>query len=216
MSISYLAGRPWSGISREERFYCARLFERASSKPAEFAAWIASTSGLHLPAEGGWDIGFEVCFYRDIMVSRGRSATDHFPIKRTFDLCLFHEHTILIVEAKVCERFKSKQMRDIASDFDLVPEAVGRDINVQCLALASSRYFGNHARHGNQRMLSLFHGRITWAQVGAFFDDPLLLRADQLYKPDSRSLRESRRQGEHAGSASKVENTGMVAQEKDH
>lgn len=183
MSISYLGGRTWSDLSREERFYCARLFERARERPGDFAAFIASTTGLALPSSGAWDIGFEVCFYRDLLWHAGHSAREaRLSSKRTFDLCLFHEDSILVLEAKVCEPFKTSQLRYLADDLRGVRQAVGRDIDVRFVALASSRYFRNHERHGDQQLLSVFHGRLTWEQLGTFFGDPLLTQADRLYK----------------------------------
>lgn len=55
-------------------------------------------------ADGDWDLGYEVCLYRDVLWQKGGlSAVGlELPPKRTFDLCLFGERALVVIEAKVC------------------------------------------------------------------------------------------------------------------
>ena len=185
MSISYLRNRPWSSWTREERYFCSLLFSHASQDPAGFAAWLISTAGLGAGAGGEWDLGYEVCFYRDYLWRLGKSAKQAgLPAKRTFDLCLFGERDMIVIEAKVCEAFGGSQNDDFAQDRARINSIEGlEDIGVHVVALASSRYFANTARFGRPGTLAMFDGRISWAQAAERYADDLLLQADGMYKP---------------------------------
>lgn len=118
MGIWYLRNSPWSSWTRDERYFCSVLYEHASQDPGDFAAWLNATSGLGLSTDGDWDLGYEVCFYRDFCwQSGGKSASKRdLPAKRTFDLCLFGEQAIIVIEAKVCEGFSSDQNDEFGRD----------------------------------------------------------------------------------------------------
>lgn len=179
MSVSYLKHQPWSLWSREERLFCAVLFEHARRDPAEFAKWLIGEAKLGVQPDDSWDLGFEVCFYRDFLWQQNRSArVDGLPSKRTFDLCLFGERAVIVMEAKVSEVFGAKQNTNVGRDKGLVRRLIGRDLLVvNVVAIASSKYFEN-APEGT---LDVFDGRVTWAQVAHRYPDPLLAQADGMY-----------------------------------
>lgn len=184
MGISYLRNQPWSSWTREERYFCALLFGHASVAPADFAAWLIDAADLRIDSAGEWDVGFEVCFYRDYLWQLGASARQAgLPAKRTFDLCLFGERDIIVIEAKVCEAFSGGQNDDFAQDKARIVSMENLDdLGVHIVALASSQYFTNAARFGRPGTLAMFDGRITWAQVAERYADGLLLKADAMYK----------------------------------
>ena len=184
MPVAYLKNQPWSRWSREERLFCAVLFEYARRDPTEFAHWLVAAASLQVESSDVWDVGFEVCFYRDYLWQTNRFArAEGFPIKRTFDLCLFSERSIIIVEAKVCEPFDADQNRDLAKDKELIQRVVDLDgLQVRTVALASSSYFANAKEYGWPDTLTVFDGRITWEQVAKKYPDALLAQADIMYK----------------------------------
>ena len=185
MSIAYLRGQPWSSWSREERYFCSILFHHAARDPASFAAWLIESAELAIDPHGEWDLGYEACFYRDYLWQLGKSAKEAgLPAKRTFDLCLFGERNIVVIEAKVCEAFGGAQNDDFAHDRDRINSLPGLgDVNVEIVALASSQYFANAACFGRPGTLTMFDGRITWQQLAGLYGDELLLQADGMYKP---------------------------------
>jgi len=192
MGISYLRDQPWSTWTREERYFCAVLFFQARQDPASFASWLIDAAGLDIDPAGEWDLGYEVCFYRDFLWQLGVSAKQRgLPGKRTFDLCLFGERDLVVIEAKVCEAFGGAQNDDFAQDKARINSLEGlEEINVHVTALASSRYFANVAKFGRPETLTMFDGRITWAQVAERYSDELLRQADGMYKPQpNESLR---------------------------
>lgn len=200
--LSWLKGKRWAEVSRDERFFCAVLYEHARKDPAEFARWVIEKTGLDLATEGNWDLGYEVCFYRDYLWSIGKSINTFpvddvevktFPPKRTFDLCLFSEGAIVIIEAKVCEPFDAGQNVDFARDKRLINKLPGlENLAVHIVALATSEYFINAGKHGRKGTLEVFENRhltwshITWAQVAEKYrrddKDALLARADRMYR----------------------------------
>ena len=160
-------------------------------KPCQAASWVIEKAGLSLPPADEWDIGYEVCFYRDYLWHLGKSAKkSQFSTKRTFDLCLFSERSVVIVEAKVCENFKPKQNRSFLQDAARI-KAVLRspDLEVRTIALASSRYFANASRHGRPATLAGFDGRLSWKQAAERYGDSLFLQAECLYKLHPGELR---------------------------
>jgi len=141
---------------------------------------------LQVESSDEWEVGFEVCFYRDYLWQRNRSArAEGFPFKRTFDLCLFSERSIIIVEAKVCEPFDAEQNRDLARDKGLIQRLVDLDqLQVRAVALASSEYFRNAKEYGWPDTLTVFDGKFTWEQVARKYPDDILAQADIMYKSE--------------------------------
>ncbi|MBK6734344.1 MAG: hypothetical protein IPG61_09675 [bacterium] len=84
---------------------------------------------------------------------------------------------MIIVEAKVFERFSAKQNREFDKDARLISQLPGLEaVQVCTVALASSRYFSNAAKYAKSDSLEVFDGLINWS------NDKLLNRADSLYK----------------------------------
>lgn len=181
MGIRYLDGRPWSAWTREERFFCAALYSHAARDPRRFAACVIDRAKLRVDPGGAWDLGYEVCFYRDYLWRKGSATAKEsgLPAKRTFDLCLFGERDIIIIEAKVFEPFDTRQNAVFEKDRDIINNKLGlSNLGVHVVALASSRYFAGKVKPST---LAGFAGRIEWRQLGAEYGDDLLERADSMY-----------------------------------
>jgi hypothetical protein len=195
VGVEYLKGSPWSSWTRDERYFCSVLHAHAAASPGDFAKWLRRVAAIDVGA-GPWDVGFEVCFYRDYLWQLGvdhRELTTSgvpLPLKRTFDLCLFGPDSITVIEAKVCEPFSLKQNRDFAQDVDRIRSLPGLDsVRTSVVALASSKYYDNVARHGRRdgdgqtEALSVFRGHhVRWLDAYEHYGNPLLLQADQMYK----------------------------------
>ena len=182
MGLTYFSGSTWAAISREERFYCAILYWHIRQNPASFLQWLSSVTHLALDPTAFWEAGYEVCFYRDYLKSRNRSVRESiYSEKRTFDLCLFSDSDIVIVEAKVYEPFKVDQCRVFGGDIQAVKAVLEHDVRVHLLALASSKYLNNYKTYGRQSTLEVFHDRISWKMLSEHFAEPLFKQADDLY-----------------------------------
>lgn len=184
MKISYLRSFPWSRWTRDERFFCSILYSHASSNPAKFADWLIESTGIPAQKDGHWDLGYEVCLYRDYLWQFGKSARSlELPWKRTFDLCLFGTRTLIVIEAKVFERFESRQMKSFPIDRQCIPSLPGLEkVKVYIVALASSKYFENVRKYGRSGTLDVFDGLASWAGVAQQYSCPLLDHAEHIYK----------------------------------
>lgn len=184
MPLPYLKDKPWTSWSREERLFCAALWEHGRRDAASFAEWVIDAASLDLSPAGEWELGYEVCLYRDFLWQKdGETASDcDLSQKRTFDLCLFGEAAVVVIEAKVCERFKPLQCADFARDAERIHTLEGmEELNIRLVALASTRYFTNQPKYSPEA-LRVFDGQVSWLQAAQRFDDALLWQADRMYK----------------------------------
>ncbi len=194
MTFAYLGNQRWADITREERLFCAELFQAIRGREGEFVAWLTNRPSMrHLaldPAEH-WEVGYEVCFYRDLLFAAGTSARQcDFSPKRTFDLCLFSPTVVLVIEAKAQDAFDSKQNEDFQKDKRAVLAAIAEaghdasDVRVVVVALAASRYFANVVKYGAERRVpEVFDGHFSWKELHeSFADHELFLRAEATYK----------------------------------
>ena len=178
MGFTYLSGKRWSQITRDERFFCQRLYELIRDEtPEQFIRYLHDDHALDVLLHGEWEIGFEVCFYRDLWQHRGQEGQLFSP-KRTFDLCLFGERAIVIIEAKAATGFDPDQNEVFARDAAEVKCLTAVD-TVLLMGLCSSKYTPEEA------LTSVFTGPIiTWKELAERYgNDEILLRADDVYEP---------------------------------
>ena len=190
MTISYFKDYLWQDLSREERFYCLTLYQYAKNDPSGFASWIGDATKLKVDSSCTWDIGFEVCFYRDYLWHSNKSARENrFPPKRTFDLCLFSSKTLVVIEAKVEDGFHKDQNQSFINDRKQIKDLLNNPkLEVILVALASSKYFNNAEKFGRTETLEVFDGRLTWLNAYLKYKDPLFQQADELYGNKKRRL----------------------------
>ena len=177
MGFDYLDGKLWRQITRDERFFCQRLYELINvDSPIEFVKYLNDTINLTLSTEEEWEVGFELCFYRDLWHYHGKKG-ELFSPQRTFDLCLFGEDAIIIIEAKAAQGFDHDQNTSFELDVDAVRNLTGVD-NVQLIGLCSSKH------EIESSTLDLFEGKIIkWKDLAKLYnDDEILLRADDVYE----------------------------------
>jgi len=190
MSITYFNGLSWQDLSRDERFYCFCLYQKAKNNPRQFAELIASKAGLNVEPTDDWDVAVEVCFYRDYLWHKGKPVHGSgFSPKRTFDLCLFSSNTIIIIEAKVDQPFDTEQNKVFAEDSKKIRQLLGNeDLNIYLVALASSKYYKADANNGSGDALRPFNGRISWSDMYQEYVDEIFNQAENLYGSDKRKL----------------------------
>jgi len=184
MSWKYLQGKTWAQVTRDERFFCQHLYNLILRSP-DVEAFFKKLDGLtdqkfNLTANAEWEIGYEVCFYRDLWFLD--QTKNRYSPKRTFDLCLFSHDQIVIIEAKAQQGFDSdsSQKESFENDKEWVKEATEVK-SVKLLGLASSRYL-TKKKLGELDEGSLFDALINWKELAEHFDDDeVLLRADSIY-----------------------------------
>jgi hypothetical protein len=201
MSWSYLGGKKWSEVTRDERFFCQRLYALADADLPKFIRLLNGLSpDLALKDSTEWEIGFEVCFFRDMRKLRGATWNNghYYSPKRTFDLCLFSEDHIVIIEAKAQQSFESDavQLAGFVQERSKVREIVGSHVRVDVLTLAASPYLTDKVRAS---LRSTFGAQpVSWSDFAtAYGNDSILLRADQAYEPGTSGVNsEGQKSGE--------------------
>lgn len=195
--LKYFNGKSWEDITREERYFCSHLYHNVIGKEKEFVKWlneILTPKGLiQLDHKKEWDIGFEVCFYRDFLKANEKTIKSYneenganYPPKRTFDLCLFSKDEMIIIEAKAQQGFSTTQMEDIKKDIGFV-ERITKEFKspkkAKVILLHSSEY---HPKEETVKDIP----RFTWANLAEFselLDDKnkkIFERADKVYNED--------------------------------
>lgn len=185
MGLKWLDNENWTDITRDERFFCAHLYRKIQDHEEGipgFVALINRICNLQLPLSDNWELGYEVCFYRDLAY-RFPDRYARLSPKRTFDLCLFSDTCLVIIEAKAFQGFDLSQAKDFDDDRKKIKE-LGLPVEVYLIALASSRY--NFTR---SRTSEFFDGKgrsLTWKALAEKYDNeptlPLLNYADGLIK----------------------------------
>jgi len=187
MGFAYLDGENWLNVTREERLFCSYLYWDIASNEKDFITWLNTNTKLQLDVDSNWEIGYEVCFYRDLLKLKGKPVRGSgYPPKRTFDLCLFSEDTIVVIEAKVQQRFSKTQIDDIQQDIGtfipkLKKEKYIKDISEHVVLLASSWYLNNLPKHGHVKLPSDFI-QISWRQIHELYKRKLYIQADDIYR----------------------------------
>ena len=188
MSFSYLGGKKWKEISREERLFCAELYFQYRANPYKLVEilkkyWPMGAS-LERTDRGNdlmpnldidWEFAYEVCLYRDVLKAqdKGIKATEY-SIKRTFDLCLFSNEQIIVIEAKANQHFDNKQLLAFDDDVKHIKTLFGLNqyFPVYLVCIKSSHYQPNPETRGHFDLI------LDWKN----FDGELFQRADDIYK----------------------------------
>jgi hypothetical protein len=186
MGFKYLSDKTWSQITREERYFCSHLYHFLIGKEKEFVSWLNETLNTSYNAVQEWEISFEVCFYRDYYKEFPRTKKPTRDLrKRTFDLVLFSESDIIIIEAKVQQPFKEKQIKELRFDLDYIKELlVNRGVNVTGFLLASEKFymnFKNKHKNKDKTFISDFN-QISWSQLFKKYNQQIFDEAEKRYK----------------------------------
>ena len=191
MGFSYLKDCYWVNISREERLFCAHLYWRIRGNVRKFIKWLNGIEPLfgknclNLSLDDRWEVGYEVCFYRDYLKkfnSKRSIKNTEYPPKRTFDLCLFSKNRIVIIEAKVQQGFESSQLKKFDMDKEKMKKLLkecgyAKDICIDLVGLYSSIY------KPDDSVCKKFDAMFTWEMVSKLYEeDDIIKKADVLYR----------------------------------
>ncbi len=183
MKLEYFNQKSWAEVSREERFFCAELYYQLKKDIKPFLNLISCDVNKE------YDIGFEVCFYRDVLYEFGMKVREEkFSEKRTFDLALLAQDEIIIIEAKCRQGFEGMQLGYIKEDkthiIDELFKKIGKPpVTVRCAAIISSKYSPSTQtkdffKEGHKEKI------ITWKTLAVIYPNAreLFERADAIYK----------------------------------
>jgi len=180
--LKWLNNRSWTDITRDERFFCAELYQAASEHKdgmPYFVNVINESCGLDLPLDANWELGYEVCFYRDLWFANP-DKYEMLSAKRTFDLCLFSDDMIVIIEAKVYQAFDAAQTSEFNKDKGMIEDDLKLPVKVVLVPLASSIYEKTFVKN----MQAEFDcNLLTWADLAKAYPDrvSILEQADNIY-----------------------------------
>lgn len=196
MKLTYLNNNSWLDITREERYYCSELFFHFREDPLKLINLLFKTKTINCldkkDLKSKWEIGYEVCFYRDLIHHLNKTRDnkikiDNYNRKRTFDLCLFSENKILIIEAKVQSGFDSKQMKHFKKDekhFNNLGIKEGIKFpEIHLVGLAADTYFINVEKPGRKGIPELIkENYLTWSDIYNGTEKiKIFQKANQLY-----------------------------------
>jgi len=184
--VDYLNGKIWDEITREERFFCAELFYELKNNIKPFL------DKVKLNQE--YEVGFEVCFYRDILKEYEIKNNGCFSQKRTFDLVLFSNEKIIIFEMKSHQKFRTKQLNDIKDDpckikclFERINEEKKLKLDipkVELWAIISSKY----APCLEEETKKIFKDNIIyWEELYTLYGNKSFKRANAIYQDRNKS-----------------------------
>lgn len=185
MSWKYLKDKKWIEVTRDERFFCTHLYFKILKNNLPFLKMLLEKKVINMQEANSslWEVGYEVCFYRDFIHSVGIDGNKKIGRtifsklrKRTFDLCMFSQNKIIIIEAKAQQGFAVEQMNSFMEDEELIKELVGQDISIKLVALASSKYSPKKETKKN------FDAIINWQQIQSLYPNDIFLRANEIYK----------------------------------
>jgi hypothetical protein len=154
--------------------FCAELFFLLKKKD-NLSKFITHFKLKH----GNYDVGYEVSFYRDL--SKEYNIKWEKFLHRAFDLALFSENDIYIIEAKAHDGFDNEQLDYFEEDKKLVLEILRKinpktNVDIHLWALISSNY------NPKSETKSIFEKIITWKDVSELYDNNKIFnRADGIH-----------------------------------
>ena len=199
---SYFAtGQSWASLNRSERAFCAALYRHDLARPGSLAAAIGlhckappqrgtkwdwnSAPVIAVPKADAWETALEACFFRDMYRAKPTATKPknfNALAQTTFDLVLFSDDAIIVIEAKGIESFSTAQLRRIAGIKSGMSALVGNSVQVLFYGLISSKYLRNISNRPAAGELYQLDGLVAWRDLAAFYEAcPLLAQADAVY-----------------------------------
>ena len=163
----------WQDVTREERHFCAHLYECIRIDESKFICLLNKHNLLAkrhstkcLPKLNPTDlssVGFEVAFYRDLRkFQKKRKNNLYVPSDssshRKFDLALFFKDQLVIVEAKAQQGFSTKDFDLISRDKKFIRRSMRWNVSV--VGISSCRWFSNTPKE--KEVNCHFDGFLTW------------------------------------------------------
>ena len=179
--LSWLNNKHWSEITREERYFCAELYCVVRDDPDKFIRFLHEKYPDSIEISLNWQIAYEVCFYRDWM--HMHDASDIVPDrrlskKRTFDLALFSDSQIILIEAKAHQGFTSEEVERFPDDKVAIQTCTGVP-SIHTAAITSSKYNPRSSTLTNFTLVPPIH----WYSLAKLYHQcsQIFRRADDIY-----------------------------------
>jgi hypothetical protein len=187
MGFSYFKNKNYLDITRDERFFCAHLYFEMNKNIQPFLEFLERKRIIKNEETNAelWEVAYEVCFYRDFIYHIGYNNVKQIGStkfkdlgKRTFDLCLFSEKRIIIIEAKAQQGFDTEQMESFKKDKELLAELLNEQFfgEINLIGLASSDYTPK------DKTILNFDSLINWSDINSLYPNHLFVKANNLYK----------------------------------
>ncbi len=195
-------GHSWATLTRSERSFCAALYRHELANPGSLHQAIRkhckvppaigsrwswnSASVAHVPTSTHWEVGLEACFFRDMhkaIPTAVKPSRFNSLAQTTFDLALFSDTSIIILEAKGIETFSTPQLQGIETLKSDIKALCGKNIEVYVFGLISSKYYLNISKAPITASLHLLDGLLSWSDLANTYGGcPVLARANSMYK----------------------------------
>jgi len=176
--MKYLKNNKWSQISREERFFCSELYYELCHD------LLPLLEALKIDVKNkSFDIGFEVCLYRDLLKFNDKRVSKmNFPQKRTFDLVIFSENELYIIEAKCQQGYKSSQLQSIKKEKELIM-SLFKEIEHEKLITPILISINSSKYNMSKEIQTVFDYIITWDNIAGIYKNrqEIFKRADGIY-----------------------------------
>lgn len=190
--VHWLQGKSWWEVSRDERFFCAELYQRIRGDVTRFVAHLSRD--IDLDPRGQWQVAYPVCLQSDLWSPRSRSdeerrdtirphverssGIERTRFQRSSNLALLSEHEVVLIEVagELGLQLESvHQLVRAAADLkDLLPQL--RD--VFCAGLVSSQ-----VEPPREVTRALGGPLLRWKALAELYGgDEQLLRADALFE----------------------------------
>lgn len=177
--ISYLHNKNWIDFSREERLFCAHLYFDIKKNVKRFIEFLnLKNDSIKNDIHAEWEIAYEVCFYRDWLKNINQSIKDKpdYPQKRTFDLCLFSENKIIIIEAKAQQGFQSTQNESFEKDIKIIQKMFA-EFKPETKISIEYCFLGQSKNVDKEYALDVQY-KISWKEIFELYNDSIYNRAD--------------------------------------
>lgn len=182
---TWTSQKRWSEITREERQFCADLYNVIKDNPSMFVGILNSSCWTKECGRGGqlkrdchWEVGVEVAFYRDAPESIGFAEEETASAHRKFDLALFSDDQFVIIEAKAQQGFSQKDLDQYLSDRCLISRKLA-DVDCFFVGLCSSQYIDSCRR--KLPIEGAFDILLPWCTLAKRYSNSSFERADKVY-----------------------------------
>jgi len=120
-NFTYLRNNSWSQITREERYFCAELHFEIKKDPKQFISFLNDRLKKKFSADQHWEVGYEVCFFRDYLFSINQSVKPKYKGKVAI---LVNERTISLAE------FTAMYLQSVENSITIGSQTLAADGNV--------------------------------------------------------------------------------------
>lgn len=190
--LHWLQGKSWWEVSRDERFFCAELYQRIRGDVTRFVAYLSRE--LDLDPRGQWQVAYPVCLQSDLWSPRGRSDSERRDtirphverssgiertrFERSSNLALLSDHEVVLIEVAGEHGLQLESVQQLVRAATDLKELLPQLRDVFCAGLISSQI-----EPPREVARALGGPLLRWKALAELYgDDELLQRADALFE----------------------------------